>query len=210
MRLPGILLRATMFALVSPMCAAQSYPAKPVRIIVPQPAGSTPDLVARLIAPGLSTLFGQQFIIDNRGGAGGMIGTEIAARATPDGYTLVVGTPGTLTIMQHVQKNVPYEAFTWFGLLAPARTPKDILNRLSKALPEIMRTPETRSQFERQGVDPAESSPDKLLALIRHETEVYGKLVKLSGMKVDRDHVNQSGLARLRALRCQELRESRC
>src|SRR5450830_435821 len=81
MRLPGMLLRATMFALVSPMCAAQSYPAKPVRIIVPQPAGSTPDLVARLIAPGLSTMFGQQFIIDNRGGAGGLIGTELAAWA---------------------------------------------------------------------------------------------------------------------------------
>jgi tripartite-type tricarboxylate transporter receptor subunit TctC len=79
-----------MFVLVSPMCAAQSYPAKPVRIIVPQPAGSTPDLVARLIAPGLSTLFGQQFIIDNRPGAGGSIGAAIVVRANADGYTMIV------------------------------------------------------------------------------------------------------------------------
>src|SRR5690606_31446292 len=87
----------------------QDYPNKPVRVLLPTPAGSTPDRMARLITPGLSTLFGQQFIVDNRSGADGMLGTELAAKATPDGYTLLVGTPGMLTIMRYVQKDVPYD-----------------------------------------------------------------------------------------------------
>lgn len=308
--------------MIWPLAHAQDYPVKPVRIIVPQPAGSTPDFVARLITPGLSTLFGQQFMIDNRGGAGGMLGTEIAAKAPGDGYTLLMGTPGTLTIMPHVQKNVPYdptrdfapiglisighyvlvthpsvplksvkqliafakahpgkldygsagngstnhlamelfksmagvnivhvpykggpqattdllgghvslsmlsiapiiphikanrlrvlavtsaqrlaqlpdaptvsesgvpgyEAFTWFGMLAPARTPAATLARLSDGLLKVLRAPETRAQFDRQGADTAESTAASFAELIRKETENYGRLVKLSGMKID-------------------------
>src|SRR5690606_5846576 len=67
------------------------------------------------ITPGLSTLFGQQFIVDNRSGADGMLGTELAAKATPDGYTLLVGTPGMLTIMRYVQKDVPYDTLRDFA-----------------------------------------------------------------------------------------------
>lgn len=93
----------------------QDYPNKPVRVLVPTPAGSTPDMVARLVTPGLSTLFGQQFIVDNRSGAGGMLGTELAARATPDGYTLLVGTPGTLTIMRYLHKELPYDTLRDFA-----------------------------------------------------------------------------------------------
>jgi len=79
--------------LLPPLAAAQAYPDKPIRVIVPVPAGGTPDVVARLVAPGLSSLLGQQLVIDNRGGAGALIGTELAARAVPDGYTLFIGTP---------------------------------------------------------------------------------------------------------------------
>ena len=303
--------------------AAQSdYPNKPVRVLVPTPAGSTPDMVARLITPGFTSLFGQQFIVDNRSGAGGMLGTELAAKATPDGYTLVIGTPGTLTIMQYVQKEVPYdtlrdfapvglisigpyllvahpslpaktvgelialakpepgkltyasagngstnhlamelfksmagvdirhvpykggpqattdllgghvqlsmlsigpllphvkaqrlrvlaqtglkrssllpqvptveesglkgfEAVTWFGMLAPSSTPKQIVARVSDALQKVMRQPETRAQFQRQGTEPASGDPTEFARLIRREISLYGKLAKVSGIKID-------------------------
>lgn len=68
------------------------WPDKPVRVIVPFPAGGTTDVIARTFAPRLAEEYGQQFVVDNRGGAGGAIGAEIAARANPDGYTLIVVT----------------------------------------------------------------------------------------------------------------------
>jgi tripartite-type tricarboxylate transporter receptor subunit TctC len=66
------------------------WPTRPVRMIVPFPAGGSTDIIARLIAPHLTEAFGQQFVVDNRSGAGGTIGSEIAARATPDGYTVAI------------------------------------------------------------------------------------------------------------------------
>jgi tripartite-type tricarboxylate transporter receptor subunit TctC len=83
-------------ALAAALPAAQAqtgkWPDKPVRVIVPFPPGGTTDVVARTFAPRLSEEYGQQFVVDNRGGAGGAIGAEIAARANPDGYTIIVVT----------------------------------------------------------------------------------------------------------------------
>ena len=70
--------------------AQTAYPVKPVRLVVPFPAGGPTDIVARTLAPKLAEAFGQQFIIDNRGGAGGSTGAEIVVRANPDGYTLII------------------------------------------------------------------------------------------------------------------------
>ena len=78
-------------ALACPMSAyAQEYPAKSVRLIVPFPPGGTTDVVARIIAASLSKELRQQFVIDNRGGAGGTIGADMAAKAPPDGYALLL------------------------------------------------------------------------------------------------------------------------
>jgi tripartite-type tricarboxylate transporter receptor subunit TctC len=97
-------------AAAAPLLAlAQAYPVKPVRVILASPAGGTPDVVARMVAPGLSSRLGQQFIIDNRGGAGGLIATELTAKAHPDGYTLFIGGPGSLTIIPHLRQNMPYD-----------------------------------------------------------------------------------------------------
>ena len=305
-----------------PLAAAQAYPDKPIRVIVPVPAGGTPDVVARMVAPGLSTLLGQQLVIDNRGGAGGLIGAELAARAVPDGYTVFFSSPGSLTILPHLQKQVAYdtlkdfapislvsigpfllithpsvpartvkelialaraepgklnyasagngaanhlamelfksmagvnithvpykgapqavtdliggsvnlmfnsippvlqhiktgrlrllgvasakrspqlpdvptiseagvpgyEAITWFGLLAPAKTPKAIIGRLNDVMVKVVHAPDLKLQLEIQGYDPVGSSPEEFAAFIRAESEKYAKVVKFSGAKVD-------------------------
>ena len=309
-------------ALAPALGAAQSYPDRPIRVIVPVPAGGTPDVVARMVQPGLSNLLGQQLVIDNRGGAGGLIGAELAAKAVPDGYTLFFSSPGSLTILPHLQKQVAYdtlrdfapislvaigpfllithpslpvktvkellalaksepgklnyasagngaanhlamelfksmaginithlpykgapqavtdliggsvnlmfnsippvlqhiksgrlkllgvssskrspqlpdvptvseagvpgyESITWFGLLAPAKTPKSIVARLNEIVAKVVRAPEMKSQLEIQGYDPVGSSAAEFSAFIRAESEKYAKVVKVSGAKVD-------------------------
>src|SRR6202049_1465475 len=85
---------------------AQTYPTRPVRVVVPFAAGNAPDIVARLIAQSLSTRLGQQFIVENRPGAAGNIGTEAVVRAPPDGYTLLVVTSASafnVTLYDHIK-----------------------------------------------------------------------------------------------------------
>lgn len=304
------------------LAAAQTYPEKPIRVILSVPAGATPDVTARLVTPGLSRLLGQQLVVDNRPGAGGMIGAEIASKAPPDGYTLFISSPGALTILPHLRKNVPYdtlrdfapisllsigpfvlithpsvpagtvkelialakaqpgklnyasagngtanhlamelfkhmadidivhvpykgapqavsdvvaghmnmmfnsiapivghikagrlrvlgiasaqrspqlpdvptiseagvpgfEAVNWFGMFAPAKTPKRIIARLNEAVVKVVHTPEIRAQFLALGADPVGSSSEEFAAFVRRDMEKYAKVVKLSGAKVD-------------------------
>ena len=91
------------------VAAAQSYPVKPVRLIVPSAPGGGADVTARIIAPGLSEILRQQVVIENRAGAGTMIGGEAVARAAPDGYTLLLAT-APLSINPAMYKKVPYDA----------------------------------------------------------------------------------------------------
>jgi tripartite-type tricarboxylate transporter receptor subunit TctC len=301
---------------------AQAYPDKPIRVIVPVPAGGTPDVVARMVTPGLSSLLGQQLVVDNRGGAGGLIGAEMAAKAVADGYTLFFSSPGSLTILPHLQKHVNYdtlrdfapvslvsigpfllithpsvpaksvkellalakaepgklnyasagsgaanhlamelfksmagvdithhpykgapqaltdliggsvnlmfnsippviqhikagrlrllavssakrspqlpdvptvseagvpgyESITWFGLLAPAKTPPAIIARLHRDLVQVVRAPEMQTQLEHQGYDAVGGSPAEFAAFIRAESAKYARVIKISGAKVD-------------------------
>src|SRR5262245_46288026 len=83
---------AAALPVVSGIAAAQTYPTRPVRVICPFPAGGQIDIIARLLGQWLSERFGQQFIIDNRSGAGGNVGTEAGLRAPPDGQTLLLAT----------------------------------------------------------------------------------------------------------------------
>lgn len=105
-------------ALAAGFAGAQSYPEKPVRIIVPFPAGGAADIVARQIAQGLTTNMGAQFIVDNRGGAGGTIGTEAAARAAPDGYTLLFASSSVLSINPHLGVKASYDVLRDFTPIA--------------------------------------------------------------------------------------------
>jgi len=88
---------------------AQDYPARPVRMVVPYAPGGPVDIVARITANKLSESLGQQFVVDNRAGAGGNIALEVVARSTPDGYTLLVGANGTNAINPSLYKNMPVD-----------------------------------------------------------------------------------------------------
>ena len=99
---------------------AQGYPTKPVKIIVPFPPGAGVDIVSRLVATKLALTVGQQFIIENRSGAGGTIGAAEAARAVPDGYTLLAA-PSSIALSQSLYKNLSFNAekdFKAIGLMA--------------------------------------------------------------------------------------------
>jgi len=112
-RFAGVLFAAPLLAAAVP-AAAQQYPTKPVRMIIPYSAGGATDVVVRIVANKLPELLGQQVVIDNRVGAGSMIGTEIAAKSSPDGYTLVgAGTPHV--IVPHLYKKVAYDALKDFA-----------------------------------------------------------------------------------------------
>lgn len=129
---------------------AQTFPAKPVRVITPYPPAGGADSAARLIAQALSESFGQQFVVDNRAGASGQIGTEAAARAPADGYSILLGSVGPNAILPASGARLPYDAvkdFAPISLVAvseyglavhpslPVKTVKDLI-ALAKARPD--------------------------------------------------------------------------
>ena len=118
------LLFALLGALLLPgLSSAQSYPSKPIRLVVPFPAGGPTDIVARPLAILLGENLKQQIVIDNRGGAGGSIGADLVAKSAPDGYTLLMGTVGTNAINGSLYKQLAYDTikdFTPIALVASA------------------------------------------------------------------------------------------
>ena len=304
------------------LAAAQAYPTKTVRIVAPFAAGSTIDLLGRLIAPKLFEILGQPVIVEDRPGAGGMIGLDYVAKSAPDGHTLVIGALGPLAmnpalyaktpfdpikdfaavsllatgpvviavhpsiparnvkdLVELAKKrpgqlnfgspgvgtsphltgelfklitktdivHVPYkgnvEALTdliggqvsvvftgvppvvpleqagkvrllattgkqrlanlpevptiresgidgadvliWYGIVAPAATPKDVITRLNREVVKIMALPETREKFAQQGVDPASSTPEEFAQLIRDEVARWSKVIRSAGIKLE-------------------------
>ena len=111
----AVLLAAASGMIALPAMAAEQYPSKPIRFIVPYPPGGTTDLVARGIAGKLAEKYGQQVVIDNRGGAAGNIACEITKGAVPDGYTLMQATVGTMSINPSLYLKLPYEPLRDFA-----------------------------------------------------------------------------------------------
>ena len=304
------------------IAAGEAYPSRPIRLVVPFPAGGPLDVVARAIGQKLTDAWGQPVIIDNRPGAGGNIGADLVAKSAPDGYTILEGalsthavnvslyskmpydpirdfaaitlvavTPNVLVLNPSVPANsvqeliayakahpgklsfgsgsngsaghlageafkteagvdmvhVPYKGgapamqallagdtqlmfdnlsnstpqlkagkikalavttarrsalapelptlaeaglpgldiYTWWGFLAPAGTPKEIIAKWNAEVTRILVTPEMKAFFAQQGAEPAPTSPEEFSALIRREITKYAKIVKDSGAKVD-------------------------
>jgi tripartite-type tricarboxylate transporter receptor subunit TctC len=301
--------------------AADAYPTKPVRLITPYAPGGNADIQARYMAERLGDAFGRQFVVDNRPGANGMIGIELATRAPADGYTLVLvantftvnavlfpkapfdvvkdlqpitlvgetpllfvanaglpansvkdlialaktrpgelnygssgnGSPGHMagallemttgiklvqvpykgtaavnidvmtgqvqlafpsltSVLQHVkagklkafaitvksrsalapaiptmdEAGVPgYEASIWNGLLAPAGTPRPIVNRLNEAVVQILKSPQAQERYAAVGAEIRHNSPDEFHALIRSEIAKWTKVIKAAGIRAD-------------------------
>ena len=320
-------LAATALALFSLAAQAQSWPSKPVRIIVPFPPGGTTDIVARSLGVELQKMWQQPVIIENRAGAGGNVGAEAVAKSPNDGYTLLMGTVGTHAInaalfaqsgnkmpfdpakdfvpitlaagvpnvmvinsklpvnsvnefiayskarpgqlnmassgngtsihltgelfktmtgtyMVHLPyrgsapaltdllagnttvmfDNLPsalphiksgrlkalavtsrerspalpdtptieeaanlkgFDASSWFGLFAPAGTPRAIVDKIQSDVTKALTVPEVRERFVAQGAQPGGTTPDQFAAFIRGETEKWTKVVKISNAKVD-------------------------
>lgn len=102
-------------AVAGPVLAQGAWPARPVTIVVPFAPGGTTDILARAIAPELSRALGQQFVVDNKAGAGGNVGAGIVAKAAPDGYTLLMGTVGTHGINRALYDKLPYDPIKDFA-----------------------------------------------------------------------------------------------
>jgi tripartite-type tricarboxylate transporter receptor subunit TctC len=113
--------------IVSVGAGAQGYPAKPVRLIVADAAGGAPDQLGRILAQRLSEGFGQQFIVDNRPGAAGALGADIAARAPADGYTLLLTTTSIYAILPSLKKNLPYDPVRDFVPVSRIATASNVL-----------------------------------------------------------------------------------
>ena len=111
-------------ALLSFACAAfaQSYPSRPVKVIVPYPPGDAADILARLIGPKASERLGQPMVVENRPGASGQIGMEVLKNAAADGYTIGVGQGGNLVVAPHTYKKIPYDPLKDFAPIAELAT----------------------------------------------------------------------------------------
>ncbi|MDP1536421.1 MAG: tripartite tricarboxylate transporter substrate-binding protein, partial [Burkholderiales bacterium] len=96
-------------ALTTSLSFAQAYPTKPIRFLVPSPAGGSPDILARIVGARLSEQMKQQVTIDNRGGASGIIGVEIVKNAAPDGYTLLLATATNFAALPVLKSKLPYD-----------------------------------------------------------------------------------------------------
>jgi tripartite-type tricarboxylate transporter receptor subunit TctC len=127
-------LAALSFTLAAGIAAAQSYPSKPIRLIVPFPAGGATDVLARAISLHASEKLGQPLVIDNKPGAGGTIGSDLAAKAEPDGYTLLIATGSTHSIGPIINPKIPYQVERDFVPIVEVASTTSVMV-VSKALP---------------------------------------------------------------------------
>lgn len=132
-RTASLLLALAALGHATPGIGAQSYPDKPIRFIVPFAPGGTNDIIARLVAAKLHEALGQPVVVDNRGGAGGVIGTELAARSSPDGYTLLMANLNLATNPALVKK-LPYDTLKDLSAVSLLATSPTVL-ATSRSLP---------------------------------------------------------------------------
>ena len=109
MRQVTLVLAAVVCALAAGLAAGQAYPTKPIRMIAPYPPGGTSDIVARIVGQKLIEAWGERVVVDNRPGASGSLGTEIAAQANADGYTMLIGSVAPIVLNPLFYPKIPYQ-----------------------------------------------------------------------------------------------------
>ncbi|HEY9446085.1 MAG TPA: tripartite tricarboxylate transporter substrate binding protein [Burkholderiales bacterium] len=313
-------LSIVLLAAASVPALAQTYPSRPIRLIVPSTPGGSVDTLARTVAPKLSEKWGQQVVVDNRAGAGGAIAAELVAKSPPDGYTLIMATVSSAATNVSLRKNLPYnpvtdfapvtlvatqnlmlvihpsvpaknvkelialakkqpgqlsfasagngtgghlsgelfkllagidllhipykgvapalvdvvagqvsmtfasllsgqphyksgrlralavtgakrsaavpelptmqeagvkgyESSTWYGVLAPAGTPAEVVTKLNGEIVSILKQPEIHDRLSREGADPVGNTPQQFGAFIKSEIEKWGKVIRAAGIK---------------------------
>lgn len=307
---------------LAPLAAGQAWPTKPIKLVAPSTPGDAPDVIARMVAEKLSTALGQQVVVDNKPGAGGVVGSDAVAKSAPDGYTLIMGNAGSHGINAAVYSKLPYdiqrdfapvsqvaiapnvmvinprvpaqsvaefiayaksqpgklsyasggngssahmsmelfksmagldiqhipykgsspaltdvvagqvvvfignmpptvplvkagklralgvttksrsalmpelptiseaalpgyETVAWFGVLAPAGTPPDVVNRLSQEIAKIAKSPEMREKLLAMGAEPVGSTPEEFKGVIDRDIAKWKPLAQKVGIKVD-------------------------
>jgi tripartite-type tricarboxylate transporter receptor subunit TctC len=136
-RLCSLLLAALASMFICSVVHAQGYPSKPIRLIVPYPAGGGVDVLSRAVAARIGTGLGQVIVVENRGGASGNIGTEAGARAAPDGYTLLATDNGIMTMNPHGFRNLPFDPLKDFQPVTLIALNNFILTVNSQTVPAI-------------------------------------------------------------------------
>src|SRR6266513_2760113 len=213
-RLAAVLL-AWAACLLPQAVSAQSYPSRPIRIIVPCPAGGTTDIIARLVAQRMSETLGQPAVVENRGGAGGSIGADAVAKAAPDGYTILMHNitfPLASASLAHIRKgslkalatNAPQrlaalpdvptvrelgfpklEADGWNGLFAPAKTPREIIERLQRETAAAVRHPDSAKRLTDLAAEPVGSTPAEQDAVLRRQVAQFRPIIRELGVTID-------------------------
>jgi tripartite-type tricarboxylate transporter receptor subunit TctC len=155
------------------LCAAslawsQAYPAKPVRVIVPFPPGGANDIVARVVLPRVSEQMGQSFVIENRSGAGGTIGSAVVAQSKPDGYTLLIQTAASHVSNAHLYNKLPYDALRDFAGITP----------LARVAAVLTVHPSMPSRSVKEFIALARKRPNEIL----HGHSGYGSFTHFNGV----------------------------
>ena len=176
--------------------AASNYPDKPIRLVVPFAAGGVSDIIGRSLAQKMSELLGQNVIVDNRGGAGGMLGTNIVAKGTPDGYSIVLSSVATQCIAPNLLKKILPNVTTfreagfpevalhfWIALHGPADVPPAIVQKLNQTLLKALASNALRERFANVGAEPYFSSPQELAVTTRNDYERLAKVIKAAGIQ---------------------------
>jgi tripartite-type tricarboxylate transporter receptor subunit TctC len=182
------LLTAGVAALAAPWVHAQSstWPSRPIRLMVQYPPGGLVDTVARLMAPHLSQALGQSVVVDNRAGAGGLIGTDMASKQAPDGYTLLVSHASVHIYATATRSSMPFDPvndFTHLGMLVEA--PMVLLVRAQSPYQNLA-----------QYLTAAKTKPVRYGSSgIGSANHLYGELLKLEGPAPEHDHVPYQGSA---------------
>ena len=177
--------------------AGGDYPSKPVRWLVGFAPGASNDIIARVIAVHLSDSFGQQVIVDNRGGAAGMIAGETVAKAAPDGHTIVMSTGGPSVFGPMLTKRAPYRVedfaqvvmigYTPLIIVAhpafPPRNPREIVQKLNAEVNRVLNNPDAVRRLQTLGLEVLGGSPEDAEQWVKREAAKVTQLIKLGKLR---------------------------